>query len=50
MIKVSARYFAGLVDSDAVMIRGKRHNVTFIDNVEFADKWMVVSVSGGVAV
>lgn len=48
-LKVTARYFAGLTEADSVVIRGRRHNITFIDNVEFADKWHVISVSGGVA-
>ena len=49
VIKVTARWFAGLRDSDSVVIRGRRHNIRFIDNVEFADKFMVLSVDGGVA-
>ena len=49
VLKVTARWFSGLRDSDSVVIRGKRHNIRFIDNVEFADKFMVISVDGGVA-
>ena len=49
VLKITARWFAGLRDSDSVVIRGKRHNIRFIDNVEFADKFMVLSVDGGVA-
>lgn len=48
-LKITARWFAGLRDSDSVLIRGKRHNIRFIDNVEFSDKFMILSVDGGVA-
>jgi head-tail adaptor len=49
VLKVTVRYVDGLRDSDSVLIRGKRHNIRFIDNVEFADKFMILSVDGGVA-
>ena len=49
-LKVTVRYFSGLLESDAILIRGKRHNIRFINNIEFADKWLEISVDGGVAV
>lgn len=46
--KVTIRYFAGLTEADAVMIRGKRANIRFINNVEERDLWMVLDVQTGV--
>lgn len=46
-LKVTVRYFSGLLESDAILIRGKRHNIQFINNIEFADKWLEISVDGG---
>lgn len=48
-LKVTVRFFDGLLESDRVVIRGKNHNIRFIDNLEFMDKWLVISVDGGVA-
>jgi head-tail adaptor len=49
-LKVTVRYFTGLLDSDTILIRGRRHNITWINNVEFRDRWLEVSADGGVAV
>lgn len=49
-IKVTTRYFSDLKEADSVVIRGIRHNVRFIDNVDFEDRWLVISVERGVAV
>jgi SPP1 family predicted phage head-tail adaptor len=43
------RYTTAIKEADRVIIRGRAHNVRFINNVEFADKWMEVAVDGGVA-
>jgi hypothetical protein len=40
---------AGLLESDRVVIRTKAHNIRFINNVEFADRWLEIMVDGGVA-
>ena len=47
--RVTVRYFAGLLPKDRVIIRGKAFNIRFVNNVELADKWLVVDVSEGVA-
>tara|TARA_R110000737_G_scaffold343955_1_gene370540 strand:- start:197 stop:544 length:348 start_codon:yes stop_codon:yes gene_type:complete len=44
------RYFEGLLEADRIVFRGKAHNITFIDNVDMADRWLVISLSGGVAI
>ena len=49
-LRVTVRYFAGLRESDSVLIRGRRHNITFINNVEFQNRWLELTVSAGVAV
>ena len=49
-MRVVVRYVSGLRDADSVLIRGRRHNIRFINNVEFADKWLAIDVDGGVAV
>ena len=49
-LRVTVRYWAGLRESDSVVIRGRRHNIRFIDNIEFKDRWLTITVDGGVAV
>ena len=47
--RMTIRYNSALIESDRIFFRGKYYQITFIDNVENGDKWMVVSLSGGVA-
>ena len=47
---VVTRFSSALLESDSVLIRGKRHNIRYIKNVDFADKWLEIDVQGGVAV
>lgn len=44
------RYFSGLVENDIVVIRSRKYNIRFINNVELKDKWLEIDLSGGVAV
>lgn len=48
-VKLTVRYFAGLSERDAVTIRGVRHNIRFINNVEFRDLWLEIDAERGVA-
>lgn len=48
-LRLAVRYTSLLRESDRVLIRGLVHNIRFIDNVEFADKWLQIDVDGGVA-
>ena len=48
-VKIVVRYFAGLLEADRVEIRGKAYNIRFINNIEFADKWLEISLDGGAA-
>jgi head-tail adaptor len=48
-LKVVVRYFEGLLESDSIVFRTRRHTITWINNVEFADKWLEISVDGGAA-
>lgn len=47
--RIVVRYFSGLLESDRVSIRGKAYNIRFINNVDLADKWLVIDLDGGVA-
>jgi head-tail adaptor len=47
--RVVVRYWAGLREADTVLIRGLRHDITFINNVDFADRWLEIDVTRGVA-
>ena len=47
--QVVTRYFAGLTDADRVVFDGEAHNIRFRNNVDFANKWLEIDVSGGVA-
>ncbi len=48
-LRLVTRYTAGLREGDRVKIRDKVHNIRFLDNVEFRDKWLQIDVDGGVA-
>ena len=48
-LRLVVRYTSALRESDRVQIRSKIHNIRFIDNVEFANKWLQIDVDGGVA-
>jgi len=48
-LRLVVRYTSALRESDRVQIRSKVHNIRFIDNVEFANKWLQIDVDGGVA-
>ena len=47
--RIVTRYFAGLVESDRVVIAGRRYNIVFINNVELRNRWIVIEIDGGVA-
>ena len=47
---VVVRYTAALREADSVLIRGLRHNIRYIKNVDFGNKWLVIDVECGVAV
>jgi SPP1 family predicted phage head-tail adaptor len=47
---VAVRYTAALREADSVLIRGLRHNIRYIKNVDFGNKWLEIDVEGGVAV
>lgn len=48
-LMVVTRYVATITPGDRVLIRGKAHNITAINNVDFADDWLEIGVTGGVA-
>lgn len=48
-LRLVTRYYADLQEGDRVKIRSRVHNIRFIDNIEFADKWLQIDVDGGVA-
>ena len=47
--RIVVRYFAGLLETDRVMIGGRRYDITFINNVELRNRWLEIDLSGGVA-
>lgn len=48
--KLTVRYFADITEKDRVQIGSRFYNITFIDNVEFADKWLIITLSLGGAI
>jgi SPP1 family predicted phage head-tail adaptor len=48
-LRLVVRYTTALRESDRVTIRNKVHNIRFLDNLEFANKWLQIDVDGGVA-
>lgn len=49
-LRIAVRYFDGLLESDSVVIRSRRCNIRFINNVEFRDRWLEIDLDEGVAV
>ena len=47
--RIVTRYFAGLTEADTVVVGGRRHNIRFINNVDFADRWLEITTQVGVA-
>lgn len=47
--RIVCRYFAGLLPEDRVVIEGKAHNITFINDMERRKRWYQLDISGGVA-
>lgn len=48
-MRLVVRYSALLLESDRVLIRGKRYNIAGINNLEFRDRWLEIDLAGGVA-
>ena len=44
------RYFDGLLESDLIAIRGLAYNIRFINNMDLADRWLVIDLDGGKAI
>jgi len=45
--RIAVRYFAGLKESDRVVIRSRAYNIRFIDNIEMRDMWLQIDLDGG---
>lgn len=45
--RIVIRYNSNVVESDRVVIRNRYYNITFINNVEFRDKWLEIDLDGG---
>lgn len=48
-VMVVTRYFAGLKEGDRIVIGGENHNIRYLRNVDFANRWLEISAEGGVA-
>jgi SPP1 family predicted phage head-tail adaptor len=48
-LRLVTRYTNAIREGDRVTIRNKVHNIRFLDNIEFKDKWLQIDVDGGVA-
>jgi len=48
-LKLTTRYTNALRESDRVLIRGRAHNIKLLNNLEFRNQWLEISVDGGVA-
>jgi SPP1 family predicted phage head-tail adaptor len=48
-LRLVTRYTAAIREGDRVKIRDRVHNIKFLDNIEFRDKWLQIDVDGGVA-
>lgn len=50
LIRIVTRYTTTLKPKDRATVDGKFYNIERIDNVEFANKWIEITASGGVAI
>lgn len=48
--KLHMRYVSGLLESDIIEVDSKDYNVRFIDNVEYQNAWLEITLEGGVPV
>jgi SPP1 family predicted phage head-tail adaptor len=48
-LKLVTRYTSAIAEADRVLIRGRAHNIKFLNNIEFRNQWLEISVDGGVA-
>lgn len=49
-LRLVTRFTNLLREGDRVKIKSRIHNIRFIDNIEFANRWLQIDVDGGVAV
>lgn len=47
--RVVVRYFDGLTEADRVTIRNRPCQIRFVNNVDYADRWMELDVEMGAA-
>jgi SPP1 family predicted phage head-tail adaptor len=48
-IRLLVRYSTAIIEGDRVLIRGQAHQIRFINNLEFQDRWLQIDCEGGVA-
>lgn len=48
-LKLTTRYSSAITEADRVLIRGRAHNIRFLNNLEFRNQWLEIGVDGGVA-
>jgi len=47
--RVTCRYFPDLTAVDRVVIQGRAHGITFVDNWHRRNEWLIIDIAGGVA-
>ena len=47
--RLVVRYFSGLTEEDRVSFNSRVYNIRYIQNPEFADRWLVIDLDGGAA-
>lgn len=48
-VKATIRYRSDITESDRVSFDGKVYQIRHIDNLEFRNRWLRISLGGGVA-
>ncbi len=48
-VKVTIRYRSGITEDMRVLIRDEPYQIRYIDNLEFRDRWLVMTCERGVA-
>ena len=49
-VRFTLRYREDILEADRIIFEGKAHNITFIDNVEYRKRWLIIDCEKGVPV
>lgn len=48
-VEFTCRYSANIQEGDRIVFNGLAHNIRYIDNVEYRNRWLIINCDQGVA-